>query len=125
MGLTHEAVKRELTKVLCHQERWWREGWGSRRTCTARAVFPTPPSPSTATRQQSISGEEGRSRWMLGERVGVKQTLITMDGENGHGNLSGGCERRGNVGDWRGVTCDESRRRILKRQGRKGNGEME
>lgn len=23
MGLTHEAVERELTKVLCHQERWW------------------------------------------------------------------------------------------------------
>lgn len=36
------------------------------RTWTAKAVFPTPPSPNTATRQQSISGKE------VGDREGAR-----------------------------------------------------
>jgi hypothetical protein len=45
------------------------------RTCTARAVFPTPPSPSTATRQLSISGKERRIRRELGKGGGGKPDL--------------------------------------------------
>ncbi len=67
-----------------------REGWGTGHTCTARAVFPTPPSPSTATRQLSISGKKGRIRGGLGKRGVEIETLVAMDEEIGHGNLGGG-----------------------------------
>jgi len=43
-----------------------------------------------------------------------------MDGGESHGNLSGEDEERENVGNRVELTCDESRRGILKRKGRKG-----
>lgn len=64
------------------------------RTWTAKAVFPTPPSPNTATRQQSISGKEGGIGRVLGGREGMERTLITMDGEKVQRNLSGENEWR-------------------------------
>lgn len=70
-GLTNEAVEGEL-EGTCQEERGRWEGW---RTWTAKAVFPTPPSPNTATRQQSISGKEGGIRGELGGREGMKRTL--------------------------------------------------
>jgi len=57
---------------------------------------------------------------MLGDREQVKRTLITMDEEKGHGNLNGEDEERENVGIRVELTCDESRRGILKRKWRKG-----
>ena len=71
---------------------------GGMRTWTAKAVFPTPPSPNTATRQQSISGKDKGIRRMLGGREGRKRTLITMDEEKVHRNLSGENEWRGRHG---------------------------
>jgi hypothetical protein len=67
-----------------------REGWRTGHTCTAKAVFPTPPSPSTATRQLSISGKKGKISGALGKRGVERETLVTMDEEIGHGKLGGG-----------------------------------
>ena len=78
------------------EERW--EGGEGRRTWTANAVFPTPPSPNTATRQQSISGKEGGIRRALRGREGMERTLITMDGEKVQRYLSGENEWRGRDG---------------------------
>lgn len=61
MGLTNEAVEGELEESYVRKSDG--RGWdGGMRTWTAKAVFPTPPSPNTATRQQSISGNERGDR---------------------------------------------------------------
>jgi hypothetical protein len=62
MGLTNEAVEGELEYSYVRKSEDDRRGWEDMRTWTAKAVFPTPPSPNTATRQQSISGKEGGDR---------------------------------------------------------------
>ena len=62
MGLTNEAVEGELEYSYVRKSEDDRRGWEGMRTWTAKAVFPTPPSPNTATRQQSISGKEGGDR---------------------------------------------------------------
>jgi len=91
--------------------------WGGIRTWTAKAVFPTPPSPNTATRQQSISGKEGGIGGVVGGMEGMERTLITMDGEKVHRNLSGENEwreREGNRGE------DDLEAEYLKERGEGG-----
>ena len=78
MGLTNEAVEGKLEDSYVRKNEDDRKGW--ERTWTAKAVFPTPPSPNTATRQQSISGNEGGIGRAVGGREGMERTLITMDG---------------------------------------------
>jgi len=92
MGLTNEAVEGKLEDSYVRKNEDDRKGW--ERTWTAKAVFPTPPSPNTATRQQSISGKEGGIGRVLGGKEGMERTLITMDGEKVHRNLSGENEWR-------------------------------
>jgi hypothetical protein len=61
-------------------------------------------------------GLGGRSK-----RNGARRTLITMDEEKSHGNLSGEDDEEGKKEGIRvELTCDESRRGILERKWRKG-----
>ena len=117
MRLTNEAVECKLEESHVRKSEDDRRGWEGVRTCTAKAVFPTPPSPNTATRQQSISGKKGGIGRVLGAWEGMERTLITMDGEKVHRNLSGENEwreRKGNRGE------DDLEKEFWKEKGGKG-----
>jgi hypothetical protein len=115
MRLTNKAVEGELKDWQVRKSEDDMSRWeGGERTWTAKAVFPTPPSPNTATRQQSISGKGGGIGRVLRGKEGMERTLITMDGEKVHRNLSGENEWRERDGI-RGE--DDLERRILERKG--------